>query len=376
MIFLRRFEEKGSAAMKKIGIVTIIDYYNYGNRLQNYAVTFVLSRLLHCKAITLEGYKTSKLGDITLLNWVKEQVALFLCRFPGPISYKLNPSAKRWFNFSYWSKKWIPRRRFFKCDQLPTKLNKEFDIFIAGSDQIWNNRIQNIRLQDFLLSFAEKGKKNALSASFGVEELTDKEKFYYSPLLSEFSNISVREDTGAKIVKDLTGREVPVLIDPVMMLNAEDWVNVENEPDVEISTPYVLKYFLGSDESNIDIWAANNGFLVYDLMNRDNGKLYTCGPGEFISLVRHAALICSDSFHCIAFSIIFSVPFIVYERNGKEDYMLSRMRTLLGKFGLNNRWNYMLDSQDYLKCDFRKANTQLDIEKSRFIEYVTKVVND
>ena len=359
--------------MKRIGIVTIIDYYNFGNRLQNYALSHLLNDRFNCRAITLEGYNYPPFQG-QLLGWAKEQLALQLCRFPAFAEKNLSPGMIRWFNFSEWSRRWIPRKRFYSSNHLPEELNSKFDLFFSGSDQIWNYRIKNLRIGDFFLEFAEDKKKNALSASFGVEEIPEEQKQYYAEKLSEFAHISVREDAGARIVKELIGKDTPVLIDPVMMLSMDEWRKVEKKPRVDISKPYVLKYYLGDKENSIDRWAEENGYAVYELMNEKDGKLYSAGPGEFLSLVRNASLVCSDSFHCIAFAILFSRPFIVYERQGKENYMASRLETLLKKFGFQDRWKRMLTPEEYLRCDFRAVKERLEYEQNEFVKYVKGII--
>ena len=361
--------------MKKIGIVTIIDYYNFGNRLQNYAVSYILNKRLGCKAITLEGYK-DQLIQGGFYRWAKERLVLQLCRIPSFAEKHLNPRMVRWFNFSEWSRRWIPRKRFYNCDRLPGSVNAKFDLFITGSDQVWNYRIKNFRPEDFFLSFAEDKKKNSLSASFGVDQLPEAQRQLFRHRLSGFSHISVREDAGAGIVKELTGKDAVVLLDPVMALNKDEWIRVEKNPKVDISKPYVLKYYLGKEGKSIDKWAEKEGYSVYELMNEKKKELYSAGPGEFISLIRHASLVCSDSFHCIAFSILFSIPFIVYERQGTEDYMTSRLDTLLGKFGFQNRWEHMLCPEEYLHCDFKGVPDQLKKEQTKFMDYLKSIVQN
>ena len=361
--------------MMRIGIVTIIDYYNYGNRLQNYAVCHILNEHLECEAITLEGYDHPRVQG-TIFARTKEKIALLLCRFPAIAEKRLNSNMVRWYNFSEWSKQWIPKREFYSCRQLPKELNNQFDLFFVGSDQVWNYRIKNLRLDDFFLTFADDRKKCSVSASFGVNELSEGEKERYTSNLSRFAHISVREKTGAKIIKDLIDREVPVLIDPVMMLNPEEWMRVEKRPNIDISKPYVLKYYLGKGEESIDAWASEKGYAVYDLLDKNNREVYSGGPGEFISLIRNASLVCSDSFHCIAFSILFSKPFIVYERQGTENYMVSRLVTLLDKFGLQNRWEYFLKPEEYLECDFTYAQEQLKNEQKKFQSFLRTVIRE
>ena len=189
--------------------------------------------------------------------------------------------------------------------------------------------------------------------------------------------MSVREEAGKEIVKQLIGKEIPVLIDPVMMLNEEEWLKVSKKPRVDCSKPYVLKYYLGDEdeEEKIDNWAKRNGYAVYELLNDQISELYSAGPGEFISLIKNASLVCSDSFHCIAFSIIFSKPFIVYDRLGKDTGMSSRLDTLLRKFGFEDRWKELLNEEDYLYCDYSLCKERLKEEQLKFYQYMDVIFN-
>ena len=360
----------------KIGVVTIIDYTNFGNRLQNYAVCQFLRRQYRCTVETLEGDKYDKPYKSRPIGWIKEEIARLMAMNPAVAGKRLSPRTIRIANFQNWSLKHIPRKRFYNCERLPDTVNEEYDCFLAGSDQIWNYHFASNRTEDFFLSFAENGKKNSISASFGVESIPEDKRQLYINGLSGFSHISVREDAGAEIIKDLLGRDVPVLVDPVMMLDTEEWMRVEKKPRADLSKPYVLKYYLGEEESEIDRWAKDNGYAIYSLMDPKNGALYSSGPGEFLSLIRNAALVCSDSFHCIVFSILFSTPFIVYERQGKENYMTSRLKTLLGKFGFENRWSQLLTPEEYLACDFTRVKDRLEIERKKFMDYMTEVIGE
>ena len=303
----------------KIGIVTIVDNANYGNRLQNYALYYILTNKYGCKVTTFATHKEAASNNKSYIVQAKEEVIKILCGIiPSVAEKRFGNDITRWANFTSWNKK-IPTRHYYGTEELPNKLNDEFDLFFAGSDQIWNYHFAFRKFHDYFLRFAEDRKKVGISGSFGVEEIPEEWKPVYIEGLSSFSHISVREVAGQKIVKKLTGRDAPVLIDPVLMLSKDEWLKVSKGPRVNCSRPYVLKYYLGdeSNENRIDVWAKENGYEIYELLNKNILELYSAGPGEFISLVSHATLVCSDSFHCIAFSIIFSKPFVVYERQGK-----------------------------------------------------------
>lgn len=178
-------------------------------------------------------------------------------------------------------------------------------------------------------------------------------------------------------MKELTGRDVPVLVDPVMLLSREEWLKVAKKPRVDTKKPYILKYYLGEEAEGekIDHWAKENGYEIYELLNDKIPELYSAGPGEVISLIANAALVASDSFHCIAFSIIFRKPFVVYARRGSGNYMTSRLDTLLGKFGFQDRWKHMLSPEKYLTCDYSKVDALMSAEQEKALQYIQSVLD-
>lgn len=361
----------------KLGIVTIMDYGNYGNRLQNYAVSHVLRKKFSCDAVSLAAYNEKAFYNGHYISWVKDQIAQMSCIFPKLAEKRFGPNITRSTNFRSWSRKYIPTRNFYECSALPESLNREYDMFFAGSDQIWNYRFPGTKYDDYFLKFAEDKKKAAICGSFGVESIPEEWRQTYVDGLSSFAHISVREDAGAGIIKDLTGRDVPVLVDPVMLLSREEWLKVAKKPRVDTSKPYVLKYYLGdeAEEERIDLWAKENGYEVYELLNDQIPELYSAGPGEFISLIANAALVASDSFHCIVFSIIFKKPFVVYARLGSGNYMTSRLDTLLGKFGFEHRWKHMLKPEEYIACDHTQTDDIVARERKKSFTYIQTVLD-
>lgn len=359
----------------KVGIVTISDITNYGNRLQNYAVQKILRTGYGCKTVSLASIEEKSFNNGNYLAWCKEQIARMLCIFPNYAEKRFGNNITRWTNFKRWNNN-IKTKIYYKNSCLPTRINNEYDYFVSGSDQVWNYHFVANKFNDYFLQFATAEKKVALSASFGVEEIPENWKNVYRDSLKTFENISVREEAGQAIVKELLGIEVPVLIDPTMMLTKDEWLSVSRKPRVDCSKPYVLKYYLGdeSEEEKIDVWAKDNGYEVYELLNEQIPELYSAGPGEFISLIANASLVCSDSFHCIVFSIIFSRPFLVYARQGKENYMTSRLDTLLNKFGFQNRWKHLVSPDDYLKCDYSLVPELLMKEQEKFMEYLSNAI--
>lgn len=355
----------------KIGIVTIMDYTNYGNRLQNYAVSHVLQTRFDCDVVTLSAHPEKPWGNGQDVLWLKEQLARQLCRIPLAADH-VSCYTLRGANFRNWSNRHIHTKNFYECPRLPETLDREFDLFFAGSDQIWNYDFSADRFADFFLKFAQPSKRAAISGSFGVEAIPDEWRQTYTDSLSGFAHLSVREEAGQRIIRELLGREVPVLVDPVMLLSREEWLKVSKKPRVDVTKPYVLKYYLGdeAEEEKIDHWARENGYAVYELLNDRFPELYSAGPGEFLSLIANAALVASDSFHCIAFSIIFRKPFVVYARRGSANYMTSRLDTLLGKFGFQDRWKHLLTPELYLQCDYSHVDAGMAAEQKKALAYI------
>lgn len=363
--------------LMKVGIVTIPDCTNYGNRLQNYAVSRILQTRFGCKTVSLAAYPEKPFENGNYVLWLKNKIAKAMCVFPEAAEKRFGNGITRWRNFYNWNKRNIPTRNFYGHSALPERLNGEYDMFFAGSDQIWNYRFPGTKYDDYFLKFAQDSKKAAICGSFGVEDIPDEWKQTYIEGLSPFSHISVREDAGAKIVKELTGRDVPVLVDPVMLLCQKEWLSVAKTPRVDISKPYILKYYLGDEveEEKIDHWAKENGYAVYELLNDKIPQLYSAGPGEFISLVANATMVASDSFHCIAFSVIFRKPFVVYARRGSGNYMASRLDTLLEKFELQGRWKHCLMPEQYLSCDYSGTEQLMAAEQEKAMNYIQAVLD-
>lgn len=114
--------------------------------------------------------------------------------------------------------------------------------FVVGSDQIWNPMFVDCKNE--FLQFADFNKRIAYSASIGVSEIPEKKKAYFAECMKGMKHISVREEQGAKIVHSITGMDVPVLIDPTLLLNREAWERIIKKPDWMKNEKYILVFFL------------------------------------------------------------------------------------------------------------------------------------
>lgn len=348
--------------MIKVGIVTINDNDNYGNRLQNYAVQRYLENI-HVQGITLKNKQMLNDKHKFFLRMIK-------------IIIKGNQKNKTQRNIEF--EKFNENIKFSERIVTPfSMISKQYDYFIVGSDQVWNPRIGRMYDVD-LLNFAKNNQKIALSASFAINELPKESKEKAKKALSTFKAISVREDAGKKIVEDLTARkDVEVLVDPTMLLTAEEWDKVSKKPAQLKTDKFILNYFLGelSEERKKEIQriADENNCEVINILDK-NSPFYETGPSEFLYLEKNAFLICTDSFHSSVFAILYNRPFIVFDREDKTR-MNSRLETLLSKFKLENRWYKGHITDELLKVDYTEAYKILDVERKKSEDFLKRALD-
>lgn len=370
----------------KIGIITIIDYFNYGNRLQNYAVQEILKSM----GLTVETIintqrssnkntsnklkKLSKLKNKNIMSILKAiKRRLFLIINKKKISSLNNEKYRKFKDFS---DKYINETDFIiSNNNIPEYINNDYDFFIVGSDQVWNPHYRKGSSIDFL-TFAHKEKRISFSASFGVSEIPYVFKENYSKWLCDFKAISVRENAGFDIVKNLTGKEAEVLVDPTLLIQKENWINISKESKNKPSKRYLLTYFLGqksdSTSEKINEIANSNDLEIINLASVKDEKFYTADPAEFLDFIKSAELFFTDSFHGVVFSILFSKPFIVLKRGA----MNSRIDTLLNKFDLVNRkWENISFDQDIFNVDFSHVESILENERKKAKNYLQDALN-
>lgn len=352
--------------MKKVGIVTIIDNNNYGNRLQNYAVQESLKKLNKYEVETIknEPRLNSKISKFKyFLKWIKS----ILIKVKNIINNSLRK--KRFLEFNKENIKFS--RRTFNVFNKYT----EYEYFVVGSDQVWNPLFS--RLRDFeLLNFDTTAKKVSFSASFGISELPNEYKENARKGLLDFNNISVREDAGKEIIKNLgVDKEVEVLVDPTMLLTTEEWDKISKKPVQLKNKKYILNYFLGElskeRKQKIDSIAQENDCEIIDILN-PNSPFYQTGPSEFLYLEKNAFAIFTDSFHSCVFAILYNVPFLVFDREDKNEKMNSRIDTLLKKFELEDRRYLGEITYKNLQINYSKAHKKIEEEKQKTMNFFRK----
>ncbi len=344
--------------MKKAGIVTLFGEYNFGNRLQNYAVQEVL-RKMELEVETIK-YMPRNNNQPVIQNQIDENR---LAKFK---------------NFNEYIK--FADEILYVDNEMLRSANK-YDYIILGSDQIWNYHFEKFFSDKIFGSFVPKEKRISFSASFGINSIPkENEKLYctYQKYLEDLKAISVREEVGKEIVESLTNRnDVEVLIDPTMMLETLEWEKVMKKPQNLKTNKFILKSFLGNISGEIgeelNRIAKENDCEIVDISNKDS-EFYDVGPAEFIYLEKNAFLVVTDSFHSCVFSILFSTPFMIFERQDELASMYSRIETLLEKFKLHHRIFNGKITQEVFSNDYSKAYEILQSEREKVYKFLEKAL--
>lgn len=332
----------------KIGIVTITELSNFGNRLQNYALQTILESMGNTVE-TIPNYIIYR--DMRKPVWKGKQFIKGCLKIALRKDYRTLAELKKMKPFDDFDAVYIHKAANYEStiDFITPNMNENYDRFVAGSDQIWNPYF-TFNFDFEFLKFADKEKRIAYAASFGVEQIPDTKKTYFQTALKEMHAISVREHAGKRIVSRLIGREVPVVLDPTLLLTKEDWMKIEKKPTWKDNQPFLLFYFLGNVEEKKrmmrQIEAKHPEYTecsVIDIHNPADLKRFCIGPCEFIWLIHHAKLMVTDSFHGSVFSILMETPFISAKRKDNNVSMNSRIESLFCLLELSHTEDIVVD---------------------------------
>ncbi len=360
----------------KIKTITCHDVYNHGASLQAFALQQYLKdtgnevEIIDYKPV----YDSShfKLWVINNPYWNKnlllKAVYLFL-KFPERLLL-----LRRKRPFDDFKKKYLTLTnvRYNSIDELRNN-PPQADVFLAGSDQIWNCLYPNGKDPAFYLDFvSDKYIKASYAASFAGNSLDSKYHSFVKKRVERLDFISVREESGLNILKDIGILYGVQSVDPVFLQNKSFWNDFGDE---EFSEDYLFVYDLEGNKQIRDVCidiARKRMLKIYTVNCRSNyvdKKFLHCGPKTFVSLIKNAQYIVSNSFHGTAFAIIFEKEFFVVNRS---EGINARMKDLLNSLSLENR--IVSDSINVSKIDYLKVHKQLDlyIEKSK--DYLRQVV--
>ena len=354
----------------KIAIVTMTGE-NYGSALQAYALQHSFAELGADTGTIRYGKRTgirSKVGR--LMRLIKSNQNGRLNRLHSAIKNK--NKAKKINDFYNTKLHMIDVDNLEKADELYLP-----HIYVCGSDQIWNPQFQPSSL--FYLDFCKrKVKKYSYACSLAVEKLSPDQEKYYKEKLVGFSGISVREETGQKILKEvLKNKVVRSDIDPVLLYEAEKWSALESGKYSEGG--YILLYMLRPSDELINFTekfsksVGKKAIYLGDYYYKSKNIIFSGNDGveDFLSAIIHADYVITNSFHATAFSVIFEKNFcsMVIERTG------SRVRDFLKMVHLEDRIineNTLIDNI-LRQPDYKETRNVLVKKRATSLRYLNTI---
>lgn len=324
----------------KIKTITCHDVYNPGASLQAYALAAYLGGCGH--DVQIIDYKPDYLSRHYSLSWVANprfdkplvRQAYLLAKLPGRMKARKSRRKQR---FDAFRKDCLPMtsHRYESAEQLQENC-PEADVYIAGSDQIWNPMFPNGRDPAFFLDFVPEGKRKlSYAASFAVDALEETDRSRMQPWLRGLDAISVRETSGLALLEDM-GLSGAAVMDPVFLLDRARWEELAVCPGKK---DYILVYDFDNSDRLRGIartLAERTGRKIVSVFPMEGAdEVWSdLGPKEFLGAIRSAGCVLSNSFHATAFSLIFQKEFYVVNR---QERINTRMRDLLAAVSLEER---------------------------------------
>ncbi|MCM1309663.1 MAG: polysaccharide pyruvyl transferase family protein [Bacteroides sp.] len=352
------------SSQRNIGIITYSRAYNYGSSLQSYA----LNKYLRTQGFNVRTIDYSNEAQVRMYEIFEPWSGIMSVARNVHSFLNFRKLKSHISNFESFLKSHVPMTHPMCKPEALTALNPDFDYFICGSDQIWNVECDDFD-NSYMLAFVnDKNKCIAYAPSLGKGSLNPKTSDAIRKYATEFRSLSSREADSAPIIAAATNSEVTTVCDPVFLLSANEWADIASS--IKLPKEYILGYFIG-DVAGMRDFAAKLGKStklpvivicknLRDLKYRFKNR-YDSGPAEFVSLIKNASGIVTNSFHAISFSLIFKKQFWGFIPQSAD----SRISGLLNMMTLNDR---LLTSQsasgidhlggiDYSTVDFSKLNS-------------------
>lgn len=384
--------------MEKIGIVTAHREYNYGSKLQAYAMATIVEQMNFQPEII--EFHSLRLNLFSLKFLIRTLFCKISRRYKN--QKDMDYIRRDFPNFNnYWKKIFERRKSIEEFDKfLPIRqitcpywmlglLTKSYKAVICGSDQIWRP-VQNPLLRIFLLDFLFASvRRIAYAPSLGVDSIPDDLISTYINSLSKFHSLSCREIETAKILSGLVGRKVYGVLDPTLLIGRKEWDKIIDENFSMGYKKYILCYMLGTNVEHRNLCSNISKALNMPILNFSHFKvinegdimlhsidLYDVTPCQFIGLIKNASLIITDSFHCTIFSIMYQKEFLTLLRYKDTIEMStnSRLRSILNKLHLESRIvesNMISQELFNSKVDYSYCNTELNAERKNDWNYIS-----
>lgn len=346
--------------MMKIALITIHHANSYGGMLQALASQTVLSRY---GEVTIIDYKSTLLAKtMILIRFGTEPRDLLRM---GKDLFRLIPRYKILKKFTAFNRKYFHLTKECKNHHDLEALADKYDVFVCGSDQIWNPKVIGELDSAYFLNFAHAKKKIAYASSAGSYQFSDMEQHQIKEYLLTFSHLALREkNTSEYISKLLEGKSVTTVIDPTLMLTKAQWHELVQWEEDKNPEPYIFVYTLQKDTFVKSMINQIAEILDLKVIAIDQSPFlgYRCDvhykdadPSLYLKLIAEASFVITNSFHGTAFSVNFGIPFVSL----KPESGTNRIQNFLASVGLEDR---LLLNMETLKTTLNKRIDFIDVE--------------
>lgn len=366
-----------------VGIMTFALSDNYGALLQTYATAKAIETL----GATPVVYKYNDNERINASMCTSAKIKHMVWKYVKNVF--LFGIKKRKFNM--FRKSYIPMTT--RCYHNNYELKKEpgnYDLYIAGSDQIWN---PDVFLYDksYFLDFVPEGKRKiSYASSFGKAVFNCKNVEDYAKLLGEFECLSVRESSGVNIIKEVCNKDATVVLDPTMLLDKTEWRKLAlygkkrarnfkgilcyvMPGDKEVTE--TIEYVAQQLHKKTGLPIMRLGLKEYEVLKHGYEQCdIWAGPLDFVSYFNNAEYVVTNSFHGTAFSLVFEKKFyvIINDKLKEEQSLQERVLSILDKVNANEAiiTTSQKDVSEEAILDYNTISSKLDEERQKSLDYL------
>lgn len=362
----------------KIGILTLPLHANIGGVLQNYALINILSQQNH-NVYTLD-YRIYKheIYKARLFSLIRKLGLKIII----PYITKFSPKFALLYNIRTFIDQYIPHTKPLSNTKQLQEISNSLDIIIVGSDQVWRKIFISKSINIFFLDFIQNKatKRIAYAASIGTEvsEYSNEELEYINTLVEKFNAISVREESAVNLIEEKfrwNCVKPSLVLDPTLLLNSQYYINLINNAHVKIrEKPYLFYYILDNNESKTNTINKISSHLNVESYTSYNNKKITPSIEQWLSDIRNAKFVITDSYHGVIFSIIFKKQFAIILN---EERGTTRFNSLVKLFSLESRIlnEKTLDSLLKDEIDYNKINRTLSKAKNESLSFLINNIN-
>ena len=366
----------------KVGTLTFHIAHNYGAMLQAYALPTVVKKMgFECEVIDYRFPYIDSWSRIERWDDLVEKYGIFWggIRFVNRLIHGYYSKHNMHIKFDEFERNIIPHSETVYKSK--SKLNNmSYDVILFGSDQIWNSALTNGIAEEYIGGFEclPGTRKIAYAASCGTSDFQEESRSVYYDCLKDFCAIGVREESFRKTLSSC-GYDAKCVLDPTLLLTADDWRKIIPEEKKVNSCNYLLLYAFDEDEKIYNLtreYAKKHGFQVVVVAYKEKSVMYgmtvrtDCGPIEFLELFFYAKHVITTSFHGTVFSILFQKNFHCVPH---PEYR-TRTDSLLEMFALENHNVDELVSFHDIETDWDKVNTILEYRRNLSISFLKQAL--